>query len=397
MEYGLETRCCHGITEIVEEHSFGAVSVPIYQTATFAHRGIGESTGHDYSRVSNPTRDELEQTISSLEGAADTLALSTGMAAVSLVLELFEGGAHMVCSEDLYGGSVRIFSAVGERRGMEFSYVNTSDAALVEAEVRPETKALYIETPSNPTMQITDLRAMKALADKYHLLLIVDNTFLSPYFQRPLELGADLVIHSGTKYLAGHNDTLAGFVCAADEELAERLRYLYKTVGNCLSPFDSYLTLRGIKTLAVRMERQQENAIKLAKWLKEQERVKQVFYVGLPEHPGYEVNKGQSDGFGAMISFTVDTEETARRILEQVNLIVYAESLGGVESLITYPMLQTHSDVPAKVREHLGITECFLRLSVGIENAEDLIADLAQAMEERKPEEEARVWKEEQK
>ncbi|MCI8466393.1 MAG: PLP-dependent transferase [Lachnospiraceae bacterium] len=388
MDYRMETRCCHKVTEIVEEHPFGAVSVPIYQTATFAHRGIGESTGHDYSRVSNPTRDELEHTVSSLEGAVDTLACASGMAAVSLVLELFEKGAHMVCSEDLYGGSVRIFSAVGERRGLQFSYVNTADETLVEAAIRPETKALYIETPSNPTMQITDLRAMKSLADRYHLFLIVDNTFLSPYFQRPIELGADLVIHSGTKYLAGHNDTLAGFVCTSDKELSERLRYLYKTVGNGLSPFDSYLTLRGIKTLAVRMERQQENAMVLAKWLKSQEKVRQVFYVGLPEHPGYEVNQRQSDGAGSMISFTVDTEETARRILERVKLIVYAESLGGVESLITYPMLQTHSDVPEEVREHLGITGCFLRLSVGIEHVEDLIADLSQAMEamEERPE-----------
>ncbi len=383
MGYGIETRCCHGVTKIVEEHSFGAVSVPIYQTATFAHRGIGESTGHDYSRVSNPTRDELEQTVSSLEGAVDTLAFSSGMAAVSLALELFDGGDHLICSEDLYGGSVRMFSAVGERRGLSFSYVCTSDERLVEAAVRPETKALYIETPSNPTMQITDLRAMKALADRHHLLLIVDNTFLSPYFQRPLELGADLVIHSGTKYLAGHNDTLAGFLCVRDKGTAERLRYLYKTVGNCLSPFDSYLTLRGIKTLAVRMERQQANAMALAEWLKGQRKVEQVFYAGLPEHPGHQVQKGQGDGFGSMISFTVDTEETARRILERVRLIVYAESLGGVESLITYPLLQTHSDVPKEVREHLGITERFLRLSVGIENAEDLIGDLAQAMEDR--------------
>ena len=381
MEYGIETRCCHGVTEIVKEHSYGAVSVPIYQTATFAHRGIGESTGHDYTRVSNPTRDELEQTISSLEGALDTVACATGMAAISLVLELFDTGDHLICSEDLYGGSVRVFSAVGERRGLKFTYVNTADAALVEKNIGPDTKALYIETPSNPTMQITDIRAMKALADKYHLLLIVDNTFLSPYFQRPMELGAHIVLHSGTKFLAGHNDTLAGFVCTATEELKERIRYLYKTVGNCLSPFDSYLTLRGIKTLAVRMERQQENAMQIAEWLKKQDKIKQVYYIGLPDHPGYEVNKSQTDGFGSMISFTTDTEETARRILERVNLIVFAESLGGVESLITYPMLQTHSDVPVEVRERLGITECFLRLSVGIEKAEDLIADLRQALE----------------
>lgn len=381
MDYKIETRCSHGVTDIVSDHSFGSVSVPIYQTATFAHRGIGESTGYDYSRVSNPTRDELERTVSSLEGALDTVACATGMAAISLVLELFDGGQHIICSEDLYGGSVRIFDAIGKRRGMEFSYVNTGDAALVEENIRPNTKALYIETPSNPMMQITDLYAMKALAEKYNLLLIVDNTFLSPYFQRPMEQGADIVVHSGTKYLGGHNDTLAGFVCTNREDLSENIRFLYKTVGNSLSPFDSYLVLRGIKTLAVRMERQQSNAMVIARWLKEQEKIKKVYYVGLPDHPGYEINKKQSSGFGSMISFTTDSEETARKILERVNLIVYAESLGGVESLITYPMLQTHSDVPKEVREKLGITEAFLRLSVGLENVEDLIADLKQALE----------------
>ena len=381
MEYGIETRCCHGITDIVDEHSFGAVSVPIYQTATFAHRGIGVSTGYDYTRQSNPTRTELEKVVSSLEGAFDTVACATGMAAISLCLELFERGEHIVCSEDLYGGSVRIFEAVGMRRGVEFSYVNTSDAEAVENRIRENTKALYIETPSNPTMQVTDLAEMKRLADKYGLLLIVDNTFLSPYFQNPIKFGADIVLHSGTKFLGGHNDTLAGFVCTANAELAEKIRYYYKTVGGSLAPFDSYLIIRGIKTLAVRMERQQENALTIAKWLREQEKIKEVYYVGLPDHPGYEVSCRQASGFGSMISFTTDSEETARKILEQVKLIVYAESLGGVESLITYPMLQTHSDVPVEVREKLGITECFLRLSVGIENVDDLIADLKQALE----------------
>ncbi len=380
MGYEIETVCCHGVTDIVEEHSFGAVSVPIYQTATFAHRGIGESTGYDYTRQSNPTRTELETVMSALEGAVDTVACATGMAAISLCLELFDKGDHFVCSEDLYGGSVRIFEAVGERRGMEFSYVNTADAEAVENAVRENTKALYIETPSNPTMQVTDLSKMKELAGKYHLLLIVDNTFLSPYFQKPMAFGADIVVHSGTKYLGGHNDTLAGFVCTATEELSERVRFLYKTIGGSLAPFDSYLILRGIKTLSVRMERQAENALKLAQWLKGQKKIRKVYYVGLPEHPGYEVSRKQTTGFGGMISFAADTEETAGKILSRVRLIVYAESLGGVESLITYPMLQTHSDVPAEARERLGITETFLRLSVGIENIDDLTADLDQAI-----------------
>ena len=380
MGYGIETRCIHGEKNEIMEHSYGAVSIPIYQTATFAHPGIGETTGHNYTRESNPTREELEKTISSLEGAFDTVACSTGMAAISLCLEVFDSGAHIVCTDDLYGGSVRIFGVIGERRGLQFSYVDTSDAAQVEEAIKENTKALYIETPSNPTMKVTDLSAMKELAQKHGLLLIVDNTFLSPYLQNPLELGADIVVHSGTKFLGGHNDTLAGFLSTSRQDIAERVRALYKTVGSCLSPFDSFLILRGLKTLAVRVERQQSNAGKLASWLKQHPKVKQVYYVGLPEHPGFEVNCKQSRGAGSMLSFRVDAEETARGVLERVKLISYAESLGGVESLITYPMLQTHGDVPVEIREKLGITETFLRLSVGIENVEDLIADLEQAL-----------------
>lgn len=382
MEYNIETRCIHGDAGLVKDHPFGAVGVPIYQTATFAHPGVGASTGYDYTRESNPTRAELERIVSSLESAYDTVACSTGMAAVSICLELFGAGDHIVCSEDLYGGSVRMFGSTGEKRGISFSYVDTSDAELVEQSIRENTKALYIETPSNPTMKVTDLRAMKRLADRHGLLLIVDNTFLSPYFQNPLTLGADIVIHSGTKFLGGHNDTLAGILCTGCRELAEQIRYLYKTVGSCLSPFDSFLMIRGIKTLSVRMEKQQSNAYRVAEWLKTQKKVKEVFYVGLPEHPGHEVNKNQARGAGSMISFHVDTAETAKRLLERVKLVSYAESLGGAESLITYPMLQTHGDVPKEIREKLGITDCFLRLSVGIENADDIIEDLRQALEE---------------
>ena len=306
-----------------------------------AHPGIGQSTGYDYTRESNPTRTELEHTMSALEGAVDTVACANGMAAVGLCLELFDRGDHILCTDDLYGGSVRMFESVGGKRGLEFSYVDTADADLVEAGIRENTKALYIETPSNPTMRVTDLRKMKEIADKHDLKIIVDNTFLSPLFQRPIELGADLVIHSGTKFLGGHN---------------------------------------GIKTLSVRLRAQQDNAMKIANWLKGHEKVKQVYYVGLKEHPGYGVNASQASGFGSMISFKVDSEATARKLLESVKLIAYAESLGGVESLITYPMLQTHGDLPVEVREKLGITEDFLRLSVGIENADDLIADLEQAL-----------------
>lgn len=379
MAYRIDTQCIHGENGY-HDHSYGAIPVPIYQTATYAHPGIGRSTGYDYTRESNPTRTELERTMTALERAVDTVACTTGMAAIDLCLELFQNGDHIVCSEDLYGGSVRLFQTLGAQRGITFTYVDTSDVAQTAASIRENTKALYIETPSNPTMKVTDFAEMKQLADKYKLLIIADNTFLSPYLQNPLELGADLVLHSGTKYLGGHNDTLAGFLSTNDKELAVKIRYMYKTLGCCLSPFDSYLVLRGIKTLAIRMEKQQENAMKLAKWLETQEKVEQVFYVGLPEHPGYEVNKKQARGAGGMLSFRVDSEETARHILGSVKLIQYAESLGGVESLITYPMLQTHGDLPKEVREHLGITETFLRFSAGIENADDLIADLAQAL-----------------
>lgn len=381
-EYKFETRCIHGNGGLVKGHPYGAVSVPIFQTATFAHPGIGRSTGYDYTRESNPTRHELESVMSTLEEADDSIACTSGMAAIGLCLELFEEGSHILCTEDLYGGTVRMFESIGEKRGVTFSYVDTSDIELVRKSIRKETKALYIETPSNPTMKVTDFAAMREIADEYGLLIIADNTFLTPYFQKPLTLGADLVVHSGTKFLGGHNDVLAGFVCIKGKGLSEKLRYTYKTVGCCLPPFDSFLVLRGIKTLSVRLERQQENAKKIALWLKDRPEVKAVYYTGLPEHPGYEINQKQASGCGSMISFKVDSEKRARKLLESVKLISYAESLGGVESLITYPMLQTHGDVPVETRERLGITEDFLRMSVGIENAEDLIADLEQALAE---------------
>lgn len=380
MDYKFETRCIHRDNEHEEGHPYGSVCTPIYQTATFYHPGIGQTTGFNYTRESNPTRTELEDIVTSLEEAKDTVACANGMAAIVLCMELFESGDHIVCSEDLYGGSVRMFQTTGEKRGLTFTYVNTADAAATEAAIKSNTKALYIETPSNPTMQITDLAKMKSLADKYNLLVIVDNTFLSPYFQKPIRFGADLVIHSGTKFLGGHNDTLAGFLSTSRDDLAEKIRYLYKTVGSCLAPFDSYLLIRGIKTLPIRMERQQENALTIAKWLQTQKKIKQVYYIGLEDHPGYEINKKQTTGFGSMISIRTDSEATARRVLERIRLITYAESLGGVESLMTYPMLQTHGDVPVETRERLGITEDFLRFSVGIENVDDLIADLDQAL-----------------
>lgn len=382
--YHPETQCIHGGGERGYEEHTKAVSFPIYQTATFGHVGLGKSTGFDYTREKNPTRQRLEEIVSSLEGAVDTVAFSSGMAAASACFELFSPGDHIVCSEDLYGGVIRLFNTISRKNGLEFDFVDSSDLASLEAALRPDTKALYIETPSNPMMHVTDLRACAALAKERGLLLIVDNTFLSPYLQNPLALGADLVIHSGSKFLSGHNDTIAGFLSSASQDLADRVRLIAKTTGGVLAPFDCWLVMRGLKTLSVRVERQQENAGKIARWLGEQPQVSEVFYVGLPSHPGYAVNAAQSRGAGSMISFRTDSVETAHRILEHVKLITFAESLGGAESLITYPMVQTHPDVPPEVRERLGITDTLLRLSVGLENVEDLIADLAQALEYQK-------------
>lgn len=300
------------------------------------------------------------------------------MAALLTVMELFKAGDHLIIDSDLYGGSTRLFKTVSEKNGIEFTAIDCSKDD-VEAHVKANTKALFIETPTNPMMNVTDIAKTADIAHSYGALLIVDNTFLSPYFQNPLVLGADIVIHSGTKYLAGHNDTLAGFVVVKDAELSDRIRFVYKTIGPNLAPFDSWLVLRGIQTLAVRMDRAQENALKIANWLKEQKEVTRVIYPGLPEHPGHELMKKQARGFGAMITFDVDDSSKVQKILGGIRLIQYAESLGGTESLLTYPLTQTHADVPKEILAANGLTDRTLRMSVGIENADDLIADLAQA------------------
>ena len=379
MSLAIETACIHGNGQLEKDHPYRSIITPIFQVATFAHPGIGRSSGYDYSRVGNPTRHDLEQVVNELEHGRGCLATTNGMSAIWLSLELLPPGAHIVASEDLYGGSVRLFDLLKENRDIDVSYVNTSHEDEVRTAIKEDTKALYIETPSNPMMEVTDLAEMRKIADEHGLLLIVDNTFLSPYFQNPIDLGADVVVHSGTKYLEGHNDTLAGFVITRNEELYERLEFIYKTVGPCLAPFDCFLVLRGIKTLAIRLEKQQENAQKIARWLKSHPSVTDVYYVGLEDHPGYEVSKKQARGFGAMISFRTVDRQTAEKVLEKIKIITFAESLGGVESLMTYPMIQTHGYIDPEVREKLGITDTLLRLSVGIENAEDLIADLEQA------------------
>jgi len=372
----ISTICVHGCNKKFD--TTGAVAVPIFASATFAHPGVGQSTGFDYSRSLNPTNVHLEDTVAALEGGNDAIAFSSGMAAVSALMELFSPGDHIVASDDLYGGTFRLFSHISQKNGVKFSYAATVEN--IEKEITPATKAVFIETPSNPMMRVTDMVAVAAITQKHKLLFIVDNTFLTPYFQKPFSFGADIVLHSGTKYLGGHNDTLAGMLIVKDGVIAEKLRFIAKTTGGCLSPFDSFLIIRGIKTLAVRMERQQETAMKIAHWFLEQSAVKKVYYPGLTEHPDYEISRRQTSGFGGMISFSVSDGQTAEKILESVKVIKYAESLGGVESLITYPMLQTHADLPESERNARGINECLLRLSVGLEAAEDLIADLKQAI-----------------
>ncbi len=374
----LNTQCVHGDNQ--RNDVTGAVSFPIYQSATFSHPGVGQSTGYDYSRLQNPTREQLERTMAALEKGCDAMAFASGMAAATALMELFAPGDHIIVSDDLYGGTHRLFSHINRKNGLTFDWVDTGDLAAVERLIGPKTRALFIETPTNPMMKVTDIRAAAALAKAHGLLTFVDNTFLTPCLQQPLTLGADVVLHSGTKYLGGHNDTLAGFLVSADPALAERLRFIYKTIGGVLAPFDSWLLLRGIKTLSLRVERQQQSALTIARWLGEHPKIKKVHYVGLPDHPGHEVIRRQASGFGAMISFEVDSAETAVVLLERVKLVLYAESLGGVETLMTYPMLQTHADVPPEIRQAMGITDRLLRLSVGIEDCGDIIEDLQQAL-----------------
>ena len=377
MERGLNTRCLHlEETEGKLEH-YGAISYPIYQTATYEHPEAGQSTGYDYSRLQNPTREHLEKMIAGLESGIDAFALSTGMAAITLLMELFRPGDHLIVEADLYGGSIRLFDHVNKKNNYEFTHLNCAEDDI-EGAIQDNTKAIYIETPTNPMMNVSDIAAIAEIAKKHGLLLIVDNTFLSPYFQNPLKLGADIVVHSGTKFLGGHNDTLAVFLVTNNEEVRDRLRFLIKTTGAGLAPFDCWLILRGMKTLGIRMERSQENAIRIAEWLKTQNIVRKVYYPGLPEHPGYEIMKKQARGFGSMITFRVDSKEHALQILKQVRMIKFAESLGGVETLITYPTTQTHADVPEEIRLKNGITPCTLRLSTGIEDIEDLLGELSE-------------------
>lgn len=385
MSYDFDTRCIH-IEEQNEDfwsRHYGAVSFPIYQTSTYVHAGVGNSTGFDYSRLQNPTRQQVEKIVAGLEEGVDALGFASGMAAISAMMEIFVPGDHLIIDEDLYGGSIRLFEHISTKNGIQFTAIDTG-RQKVDDYIKPNTKAVFLETPTNPMMNVTDIEALSRVTKAHGIWLIIDNTFLSPYFQKPLLLGADLVVHSGTKYLGGHNDTLAGFLVPGNEEIAERLRFIIKTTGGGLSPFDSWLILRGIKTLPLRMDRAQENAFAIADWLLKQKEVTKVIYPGLKDHPGYEIMKKQASGFGSMLTFEVESEEFAKKILGNVKLIHFAESLGGTETLITYPVTQTHADVPAAQREKTGITGRILRLSVGIESSKDLIAELERVFQDNR-------------
>ena len=376
-DHSLEVHGCHTYD------ATGAISPSICLSATFRHPRFGESTGYDYGRVANPTRESLEKTVALLERGGRSWALSSGMAAVQLVFSLLSAGDHVLMSEDLYGGTVRLAEEVFAGYGITFEYVDVRDLALVGKRMRPETKLVFIETPSNPMMQISDIAALAALAHENGALLAVDNTFLSPHFQKPLTLGADIVLHSGTKYLCGHNDVIAGFLVLKDATSAQskRIELLAKSAGPNLSALDSWLMLRSIKTLGVRVERQAENALTIARWLGTLPEVTEVLYPGLAGHPGYALQQKQASGAGGMISFKVRSAELAKAALGRLHLIAFAESLGGVESLLTYPIAQTHAEMPAALLKRTGLDDKLLRLSVGIEDVEDLKADLQQALQ----------------
>jgi cystathionine gamma-synthase len=362
------------------DHVTGAVSTPIYQSATFRHPALGESTGYDYSRALNPTRSSLEKSLALAEHGKYGLAFSSGMGAVSSLIKLFKPGDHIIVSADLYGGTYRLFNEYYSKYGFLFSWVDTSDFEQIEKNCDAKTKAIFIETPSNPMMKVSDIRRSADFIHAKGGFLIVDNTFLTPWLQNPLDFGADFVIHSGTKYLAGHHDTLSGFIIHSNEESENPLREAQMSEGATLAPFDSWLTLRGLKTLALRMDKATRNASDIANWLRKHPAVEKVFWIGFTDHPQYALSCAQSRGAGGMISFYMKDPSRIPLILKKVSLILFAESLGGTDSLITYPVVQTHSAIPEAMRLAAGVNDKLLRLSTGIEDAGDLIADLDQAL-----------------
>ncbi|SMF75224.1 cystathionine gamma-synthase [Paenibacillus uliginis N3/975] len=364
----------------VEEPVTGAINFPIYPATAFRHPKLGQSTGFDYSRTKSPTRQVLEEAAAALESGDAGFACSSGMAALQTVFALFGQGDHLIVSLDLYGGTYRLIEKILSRYGVSATYVDTNDMDALEQSRKPNTKAVIIETPTNPLMMITDIEAVCSWARHHGLISIVDNTLLTPFFQRPIELGADIVVHSATKYLGGHNDVLAGLIVTKGKELSEEIAFLHNSIGAVLGPTDSYQLMRGMKTLALRMERHESNAMAMAMFLKEHPAVSEVFYPAFPDHPGYEVQQKQSSGNTGIFSFKVKDARYVEPLLRHIKLIAFAESLGGVESLMTYPAVQTHADIPLEIREAVGVDDRLLRFSVGIEHADDLIADLDAAL-----------------
>jgi cystathionine beta-lyase/cystathionine gamma-synthase len=372
MKYG--TLLLHNGNEI-DPHT-GALSIPIYQASTFHQRDIDNPGPFDYARSGNPTREALEKTLAAIENGTNAYAFGSGMAAVSSALAILEQGDHLVVSADIYGGTFRILSRFFNKFGISHTFVDMTRLENIEAALRPNTKALYLESPSNPLLKITDVAGAVGIAKKHGLITMIDNTFLSPYFQRPLDLGLDIVIHSATKFLGGHSDVIGGAVITKSPELASKIYFVQNGFGAVLGPQDCWLLMRGIKTLRARMEIQQQSALKIASWLKEQSWVTDVYYPGLTDHPGHEIIKAQAYGFGAVLSFKTDTVERARSIMKEVKIWSVAVSLGGVESILSYPVKMSHASIPKPEREKLGITENLIRLSVGLEEPEDLMADL---------------------
>lgn len=374
---GFATDCIHAGQE--PEPVTGSVTVPIFQTSTYVQPELGRHKGYEYARTQNPTRSALEANLAALERGTRGYCFASGMSAIDVVLRLLQAGDHVVTGANLYGGTYRLFERVLRRFGLDFSYVDTSVVTQVKAAIRPNTRMLYLETPTNPMMTLTDIAACAAVVGGQNILTVVDNTFCSPYMQRPLELGADIVLHSTTKFLNGHSDSVGGAVIVNSDEVAEKIGFLQNAVGAILSPFDSWLVLRGTKTLALRMEKHNENGMKMASYLVAQPKVKKVFYPGLPDHPQHELAKRQMRGFGSMIAFELGSKANAAKFLNQVRLCSLAESLGGVETLISHPETMTHASVPIEERGRLGITPGLVRISVGIEDLEDLTADLDRA------------------
>ncbi len=355
----------------------GAVMTPIYQTSTYAQASPGEHKGYEYSRTDNPTRTALQRALAELEGAAHGLVFGSGLSSIDAVLNCFRSGDHIIAGDDLYGGTYRLFTKVAAHRGLDFTFVRAQDVSAVEAAIRPSTKLIWLETPTNPMLSLVDIAAISALAKGTGIKVCVDNTFMSPYFQQPLELGADLVMHSMTKYLNGHSDVVMGCLMLNDNVWYEQLKFLQNAVGAVSAPMDCFLALRGLKTLAIRMVRHAENGAKLATWLEKHEQVESVIFPGLPSHPQHELAKRQMSGFGGMITFFLRGGlEDSRRFLSALKLFTLAESLGGVESLIEHPAIMTHASIPAEIRRELGISDNLIRISVGIEHIDDLIADL---------------------